>query len=328
MRRLGIVCAAVLFGTACGLPFGGPKLASTADLINGAADTISNATGLTVTGTFAVGADNYSFNMDLAPPDAAHATVTKNQLVIEITQIGDKVYFHSPDALREGFGSSDVGQQLARGLADRWYTTKDAGVVDLTSFSKPSSVKANFLTTLDVSRKDNLDSNGVKVAELSTADYKAYITEASPHRLLVAETLPGKSIEILSNLKFAFTNYNEKFDIQAPTDVIDFDDHNTWPPFYQRVSVSASRCSTPCTLSATFQNYGGIAKAPAASYVLFTLSRTSGGGGDLGKCTKSISANVGYNKRVTVSCTIGGATWANYSGTYYYNAIVHNPAYE
>src|SRR5690348_11832777 len=166
VRRWLVPAVCALVTSACGVPFLSPSLPTTVDLINGAADSLASATGLEVTGTFTGGANSYAFDIQLAPPDAANFQVTTNTHFIEGRQVGSKVYYLSPDLVRASLSSDPYARQLAKGLNDRWFTSSTASPLDLGAFTKPARVKANFLNTLTLKRKDNIRSGNANTAEL------------------------------------------------------------------------------------------------------------------------------------------------------------------
>ena len=325
--RLLVVVSAGLLAAGCGLPFGGPTLPTTAELINGAADGFGKATGLEVQGSFTQGTDNYTIDMQITPPSNAHITMTQNSLQIEANQVNGKVYYRGKAFVASVLGTSSSGQQIAKAVGGRWFTSRGATPIDVSGFTDASKVKANFLNTLTVKRKDNVTVNGVNTAELTADDYVLNISEASPHRLVYLTTVAGKSVQQLTNAKLGFSNYNKDFALQTPTNVFDVDDKTTWPPEYFRVSISNSKCSDPCILSAVFQNDGGLTGATAPSTVTFTLTNKADNS-LIGSCKVTIQPDVANGQKVTESCSISNAAWTNFSGTYVYNAVVDNPSYD
>jgi hypothetical protein len=328
MLRLGTLFgASALLATACGLPFGGASLPSTSQLINGAADSFVKASGLEVSGNFTQGTDTYSLDMQITPPTTAHITMTQNNLQIEAIQVGGRVFYHGKDFVASVEGPSDSGQAIAKAVGDRWFTSKDATPVDVSAFTDASKIKANFFNTLTVKRKDNVSVQHVNTAELSAESYILNITEASPFRLVELRSAAGKTVADLSNADLAFSNYDKDFAIQPPTNVFDVDDRSTWPPLYERVSISNAKCDDPCVMSAVYQNNGGPTGASAPSVITFTISRKADGS-VLGSCKVTIQPDVANNGRVTASCSITSAAWTSFTGTYLYDSSVDNPAYD
>lgn len=326
MRVWGWLAVAGVLGPACSLPLIGHSLPTTAQLINGAAAGFANATGVEVVGAFSQGTDNYAIDMQVNEPATAHVKVERNSTQIEVIQAGGKVYYRSPDMLNGLLGTTALDRSIEHAVGDRWYTYKDTQLIDLSPFTEPAKVKANFFNTLAVKRKDNVSSSGLMTAELSAQDFVIDITESSPHRLVFLKTAPGKLIQDYSDVHMVFTKYNQDFAIQAPTNVFDIDDHTTWPPLYYRVSINNSRCNDPCVLSAVFQNDGGTSGASSASTVTFSLADSSKN--PLGSCARAISPDVPNGQKVTVTCAISTAAWSRFSGSYYYDATVDNPGFD
>ncbi len=324
-RIWGSIAVAGLLASACGLPLIGQNLPTTAQLINGAAASMANATGFEVAGAFTQGSYNFAIDMQVNMPATAHIKVERNSLQVEVIQAGGKVYYRSPDMLNGLLGTTAVDRSVERAVGDRWYTYKDAQLVDTSPFTDGAKVKANFFNTLAVKRKDNVSSGGVMTAELSADDFVINITESSPHRLVFVKTAPGQFIQDYSDVHMVFSNYNQDFAIQAPGNVFDMDDHTTWPPLYYRVSINNARCDYPCTLSAVFQNDGGTSGASSHSTVTFTVADTNQK--VLGSCAATIHPDVPYGQKVTETCTISSAAWNSYNGTYYYDAVVDNPGF-
>jgi len=328
IRVLAMVMAAAgLAAAGCG----GQSLPSTSELVNGAADGFGKATGLEITGTFVENSFNYTIDMQITPPNTAHLTMTQNALHIESEQVNGKVFYRGKEFVASVLGTAPEDKQLANAVGDRWFTSKDATPIDVSGFSDATKVKANFLNTLSVTRKDNVTSNGVVTAELTGADYILNITEASPHRLVQLRTAQGKTVQEMTDAKLAFSNYNKDLAIQAPTDVVAKDNSSTWPPRYTRVSIEHSRCDDPCTLSAVYKNDGGTTGASAPSTITFTLTSKADGSA-LGSCKATIQPDVANGETVTESCSISSSAWTAFNSVngnvYIYNAVADNPAYD
>ncbi len=331
MRELDARAAvlAVLLFTACAVP--GIGQASTSDLINGAGTELAHATGLEVNGAFSKESGDFSVNIQMNPPHSAHITASKSSssqtsLNYEAIQIGDKDFYRSLDLAKLAAAQTPDAQQVARMVGGRWFTYSGTPL-DLGVFASAADIKANFLTDLKVSRKDNVDAGGQNTAQLATGDYVLNITEASPHRLVFLQTVAGKTVQGYSQAHMSITNYNKVFAIEAPPKVVDLDDPATWPPLYTIVSVENSRCGTPCTLSAQVKNLGGVEGATAPSTVTFDL-KNSANQKVLGSCNVTIHPDLPHNQTVTERCTISSSAWTSFSGRYTYGASAHNPAYD
>jgi hypothetical protein len=330
MRRLVIVGVASLMMAACGLPFGIGQ-ASTSQLINGAADTLSKATGFEVTGMFTTGSDKYQIDLQYQSSGAAHMDMTKGTTHLEVLQINGKAYYRGKDFVASVAGTDAFGQALARAVGDKWFTSKDATPLDMSGFTDAAKVKANFLNTLSVSRKDNVTYNGADTAELSDSDSILNITESSPYELVRLRTQTGKTVSDVTDMDLAFSNYNKDFNITQPTDVFQMDDPTTWPPFYVVTAVNLSGCTgDPCRVAATVQNNGGAKGASASSTVTFTATNDADKS-VLGTCKATISPDIANGAKATVSCAISGGAWSAFvqnGGNYHVDAEPDNPAYD
>ncbi|HEV2035073.1 MAG TPA: hypothetical protein VGU71_12900 [Candidatus Dormibacteraeota bacterium] len=327
MRAVVAIAAAGLLAAACNLPFLGPSLASTSQLINGAGDSLARASGFEISGAFDGAAGSYTLNLKYTAPTTAHVAMTQNNLQFEFIQVDGKVYYRGKDFIASQVGSNAGAQKILHAVGDRWFSSASVAPIDMSAFTDAAKVKATFLQNFTVARKDNVSSSGIMTAELSADSYILNITEASPHRLVYLRTAPGKTVSNFTNTKLAFSNYNKSFGTVAPANVFDLDDHATWPPIYTAVSVENSRCSDPCVLSAVLRNDGGLTGAPAPSTVTFSVLDSSNN--TLGNCKVTISPDIPNGKQVTESCSISSTAWTNYTGsTYKYEAVPDNPAYD
>ncbi len=322
--------AAALLAGGCGmLPLGGSHLDTTAQLLNGAVDSLVKASSFEETGAFSEGTFNFSVDIQYTAPGTVHATVQRNAIIVEMTQVGGKTFYRSLDlaAFLQASGQADL--RLSRAIGDRWFTSKTASPVDVAAtLTNLNQIKATFFNTLGVKRKDGVVSGGANSAELTGAGYTLDISESAPHRLMSMRTALGKTIfGDLVNVDIAFTNYNKSFDTTAPTAALDVDDPTTWPPLYTRVSMSNAGCGDPCVLSAVFRNDGGAVAASAPSTVTFTLTK-SADGSVFGGCKVAIQPDVPHGGNVTETCRLSSAAWSRFSGNYSYNAVPDNPAYD
>lgn len=325
---MSALAAAVVLSSACSIPYFS-NLPSTPDLINGAATTLESARSVEISGSYAYEGLTYALDEQLVPPFEGHFVFTQKSGVDEAIQYADRVYWRGYDALSNGLGYDPREKEIMKALGTRWFTNGGtSNAVDATWVMSMQSFRATFLSTLLVKRRDHVTAGGFDAAELSTSSYVLVITEQAPHRLLLIKSVVGKTINNVTDLVLALTNYNGSFDITEPADAVDLQNRDTWPPLYERVSIDGSRCSNPCLISAVFENYGGTVPHGLASAVSFTLSKTANGNGDLGRCTVTIHPDVAYQHRTAERCAIPSAAWYRYGKVAYYNAVVHNPAYE
>jgi len=331
MRKLLLTSAAALLIGACGLPFGLGR-PSTAQLENGAADSLAKATSFEAKGVVTESSTDYTFDTKYVKPSTEDVLVTQGALSYEVMQIGGKVYFKGNAFLSSMLKSADA-QQILKAVGDRWFTTSTAQPVDTSAITDAGKVKANFLTTIADKRTDDVVVDGQQTAELTLSDIILNITESSPYRLVRLRSVSGQSINGVSNLDMKFTNYNQDFGLVQPTNVFDLDDPTTWPPLYQLDSVTqvvipgTTSCNDPCVLNATVENAGGVNGASASSTVTFVLT-SDADNSTLGSCKVTIQPDRPHAQKFTASCSIQSSAWSNFSGNYHYNATVDNPAYD
>ena len=321
--------AGITLAACAGLPGGSLHVTTTPDLVNGALASLLSATSFEETGAFSEGNDNYSFDIQFTPPSTIHAAVQRNTVQFELIQIGGKVYYRSTDLVGLVLASGQTDLGLSHAIGNRWFLSKSASTYNLeTQLIDLESIKADFFNTLTLKREDNITSGGVKVAELSTADYAMDISESSPHKVLSIRTAPGQAVySDFVNVDIAFTNYNQAFDTVAPTGVFDIDDPTTWPPLYSVVSVDASGCQHPCVARARLENKGGIVGGKKPSTVTFTITSSTGSKA-LGTCQAVVAPDVANGQTVTARCTISSSAWNNFYGYYIIRAVPDNPNYD
>jgi hypothetical protein len=330
MHKVLIAAVVCFAAAACGLPFGIGQ-ASTAQLLNGAADSLGKASGFEVNGKFTSGSDNYQIDIQYQSSGSAHATVTVGTTKVEFIQSNGKLYYHGKDAASGFVGSDAFGQAEPIAVGDKWFTTSKATPIDMSGFTDASKVKANFLNTVSLSRKDDVTVNGANTAELSDSDSIINITESSPYQLVRLRTQPGKTSSSVSDLDLAFSNYNKDFNISVPAGALNLDDPSTFPPFYQVAAINLSRCNgDPCNVSATVQNSAGAKGASAPSTVTFTATNDADSS-VLGTCKATVSPDVANGAKATVGCSITGGAWTAFvqnGGSFHVKAEPDNPAYD
>jgi hypothetical protein len=330
MRRLVVVGAVGLMMAACGLPFGIGQ-ASTSQLLNGATDNLAKSTTFEVAGSFTSGSDKIQLDLEFKAPSAVHMTRTVSGVKVEVISIGGTSYYRGKDFIPTVVGTDTLGQALTKYIGDtRWVTSKSATPIDMSGFTDANKVKASFLTTIGVQRKDSVTFNGQDTAELTGSGYILNITESSPYQLVRLRT-QGKGSSDFADADITFENYNKTFEISAPSDVFNLDDGNTWPPLYVVTAINLDGCTgDPCTLSATVTNNGGAKGASASSTVTFTLTNDADSS-TLGTCKVTVTPDVDNTKTATVSCKVTGGAWTAFvqnGGNYHAKAVADNPAYD
>jgi hypothetical protein len=329
MRRFLLVGVIGLLTAACSLPFGIGQ-ASTSQLINGASDSLSKAKGFEIAGKFTTSSTDFQIDIQYQSSGAAHVNITFSGHTIEEMQFSGKVYYKGKDAASSFAGSDAFGQAAPNAIGDKWFTTTKGTPIDLSGFTDASKVKANFLNTVNVQRKDNVTVNGQDTAELTDSDTILNVTESSPYQLVRLRSQPGKTVSQVSNMDLVFSNYDKDFGLTQPTTALNLDDPSTFPPFYVVNSVNLNGCNgDPCTVAATVQNKGGTQGATAASSVTFTATNDANNS-TLGTCTATIQPDVANGATKTISCKITGGSWSAFvqnGGNYTVKAEPANPSY-
>src|SRR5690242_4067528 len=104
MRRIVIVAFVGLLAAACSLPFGIGQ-ASTSQLINGATDNLSKATGFEIGGKFTTSGTAFKIDVKYQSSGAAHIDLTTGTTHIEAMQFNGTVYYHGSEAASNFVGS-------------------------------------------------------------------------------------------------------------------------------------------------------------------------------------------------------------------------------
>jgi hypothetical protein len=329
IRRLVVAGVVGLLASACGLPFGLGQ-ATTAQLLNGAADNIANAKSFEMTGSFTESSNNYTMDIQYqASGPSVHMDVTQGAIHVELLQVNGKVYYKGADAVSSYTTSDEFGKAEAKLIGNNWFTTSAATPIDLSDITNANKVKANFLTGASYDRKDNVQFNGQDTAELTDSDSIINITESQPYDLVRIRTKPGKTISGgMSDGDLALKNYNKDFGLGAPTLAYDLDDPTTLPPYYVVGSVNINGCDAdPCVISAVVVNKGGTKTPTGASVLTFTLTSKADNSA-LGNCKVNITPDISHGASTTKGCSITSPAWSAFSGTYLYNATVDNPSYD
>jgi outer membrane lipoprotein-sorting protein len=330
MRKAAIATVACLAASACSLPFGIGQ-ASTSQLLNGATDSLAKSSTFEVVGGFTSGSNKLQIDLQFKAPSTVHLNLTTNGTKVEVIQLDGTSYYRGKDYVPSVVGTDAQGQELTTYIGDtRWVTSKSATPIDMSGFTDANKVKASFLNTIGVQRKDNVTFNGQDTAELTGSGYILNITESSPYHLVRLRT-HGKGSSDFSDADITFENYNKTFDISVPSPIFNLDDPSTWPPLYTVTAINLDGCNAdPCVVVATVQNGGGTKGAPAPSTVTFTATNQADNS-DLGTCKATITPDVANAAKASVSCSITGGAWtafAQIGGSYLVKAVPDNPAYD
>jgi hypothetical protein len=322
---LAIAAAAVALA-ACDLPFGLGQ-PTTRSLETGAADSLTAAKSLEVTGSYSEPGDPslpatpasgaravvppsttaWKIDLQLAKPDTEHFVLSGGSADLEAIVVGGKAYFRGHQFLSQHMGTDPLSQNLVRAAGNAWWKGSAGGLPRLPNFIDGASFRATFLGPAATRRTDHVSVDGVDAVDLSGARADVFIAAAEPHRLLRVHLRAGVVIDGISDGDLRFGNYDKDFGIAAPADVIDFSNLSTLPPVYTVVSVDTTGCGSPCAVSAVVKNLGGMSGAKAPSTVTFTMT-DSASGRALGSCQAQIQPDVGYNATTSVGCTISNSS--------------------
>jgi hypothetical protein len=312
---------------ACSAPLGIGQT-STADLINTANSELDSAKSFEVSGRFSDAGKKYTMDLQLRRPSSVHLTMTINGVGLEAIEVGPKAYYRGADFLAQAAGpaaGSPTGPRLVKAVGDRWWTASEKPAPDLSGLTDNQKLKANFLNSLLVNRKEHVTVSGLDTVELSGKDGTVNISDTTPHRLVRVQVPSGMTVDGYTDADLRFSNYGKDFSITAPSGVLDFSDPSTLPPLYDVLSVDSSGCrsASSCVVAATVKNRTGLAGAPAQSTVTFNLSDS--GGKSIGTCSAGIAPDVANGATTTVSCKVplGG-----FSGAFTVHATPSNPAYD
>ena len=317
-----IVAGAALAAAACDLPFG-LGLPTTRALENGAIDTLASAGSLELIGTYAESGQTWSIDVQLARPDAEHAVVSSQSGKLEAIVLGNEGYFRGQEFLSQHMGSDPLSRDLVKAAGNGWWKGSTANAPRLPDLTGGDAFRANFLGPAVTTRTDHVAVDGVTAVELAGPRAEVFVDAAPPYRVLRLRMGKGVVIDGLREADLRFSSFNRDFGIAAPVDVIDFSNLSTLPPIYTVLSVDASRCGSPCVVSALIKNLGATHGAKAPSTITFRMTDSASGEVVAG-CQVAVKPDVPFNSITTVSCTIGlaGAQQVNAATV---TAIPDNP---
>ena len=297
---VGAVVVAAL--SACDLPFG-LGLPTTRSLESGATGTLIAADSFEITGLYSEGSNQWSIDLQLSRSGAEYVTVTKADVKLEAIIIGSNAYFRGQQFLSAHMGSDIVSRSFVKAAGNGWWKGSAGRVPQLTDLTDGNVFRSTFLGPAITQRTDHVSVDGVDAVDLSGARGEVFITAQAPYRVLRVRLKHGVVVDGIRDADLRFINYNQDFGISAPADVIDFSNLTTLPPIYTVVSVDTSGCGSPCVVSASLKNLGGLLHARAPSTITFTMADTASRQ-VLGSCQAQVVPDVGYNATTTVRCTI------------------------
>jgi hypothetical protein len=244
----------------------------------------------------------WTVDLQLNRPGAQHITVSGTNLKVEVVVVGGAAYFRGHQFLADHMGTDPLSQDLVKAAGNAWWKGSAGQVPQLRDLTDGATFRATFLGPAVTQRTDHVTVDGIDAVELSGARADVFIAAQAPYNLMRVHMNKKVVIDGISDGDFKYGNFDKDFGIAAPKDVFDFSNLSTLPPIYTVLSVDASRCSTPCVVSALLKNLGGMSAAVAKSTVTFTMT-DSVSKRVLGACSAQVSPDVGYNATTTVTCT-------------------------
>ena len=242
------------------------------------------------------------------PPGGRRLSVSSGGVKLDAIVLPSAAYFSGQAFLLQFLGGDPRSRDLARAAGNGWWKGPAGLVPQLVDLTSGVIFRNTFLGSAVRSRTDHVSVDGSDAVELSGPRADVYVASSTPYRLLRLVIHKGVTIDGLGESDLHYSNYDNEFDLAPPANVIDFSNLSTLPPIYSVLSVDASRCGSPCVVSALLKNLGGPTGASAPSTVTFTLSDPASHTA-VGTCTATVRPDVGFNATTSVSCTItvGGA---------------------
>ncbi len=322
---LAVLAGAAVLATfaACDLPFalGQP---TTRALEKGAADTLTAARSFELTGSYTetgtestvpntpasaartnLSGAHLDLDLQVIRPDTEHVVVSTAAVRLEAIVLGNEAYFRGNQFLSQHMGNDPVSRNLVKAAGNSWWKGSAGQLPRLPDFTDGTTLSETFLGTAVTQRTDHVSVEGLDAVELSGPRADVFIAAGAPYQVLRVHLKPGVVVDGITDGDLRFKNFNQKFRITAPGDVIDFSDLSTIPPLYSVVSVDTSGCGSPCAVSAVLKNLGGMTGAQAPSTITFTITDTASRQ-VLGSCQALVRPDVGYNSTTKVGCTMAG----------------------
>ena len=320
---VGVMTLAAL--SACDLPFdlGQP---TTRALETGASDGLTTAQSFEVIGSYtgpgaalpvASGArtsgpapdTTWTIDLQIARPDTEHLVVSAGTVKLEAIILSGGAYFRGHDFLAQHMGTDQLSQNLVKAAGNSWWKANSSIVPKLPDFTDGANFRTTFLGTAVTQRTDHVSVDATAAVELSGPRADVYIAAGSPYRVLRVHLKSGVAVDGISAADLRYSNFDKDFGIAVPTDVIDFSNLSTLTPIYTVLSVDTSGCGSPCIVSASLKNLGGMRPPKGTSMITFTMTDAATGK-VIGSCQAPVQPDVGFNSTTNVSCTIGGLSGA------------------
>ncbi len=301
--RWGTLGAALLLAlVACDLPFGLGE-ATTRALENGAADTLTNATGFVMTGGYTgPNGEHWVLKVDIARPDREQLSLS-GPAELDAIIIQGEGYYRGQAFLAQHIGTDPLSKALVAAAGNAWWKGGTRLAPKFPDLTDGVGFRATFLGANITQRTDRVPFEGQQAVELSGPRADVFVRSTPPYYVLGLIMKKGVVIDGLDHADLRYSSFNGNVQISAPSDVIDFSNLTTLPPIYTVVSVDTSGCGSPCVVSAELKNLGGQFGAKAPSTITFTMTAAVSGS-VIGSCSAQVTPDVAYNATTKVSCTI------------------------
>jgi len=299
-----LAAAGLGFALAACDPTLGLGLPSERVLEDGAANTLTQAKGFDINGTYSTSAGElWAIDVQLVRPNTERATASTGDQKVEAIILGEAAYFRGQKFLAARMGSDPLSQNLVKAAGSSWWKGSPSFIPPMKEFTDGAAFRATFLGSANTQRQDHQTVDGQPAVQLSGTRADVFIATTPPYHLLRVHLKKDVVVDAMAGADFHYKDFDRDFRISAPTDVIDFSNLSTLPPIYTVVSVDTSRCARPCVVSAVLRNLGGATGAIGPSTVTFSLAAAISGT-VLGTCQATVAPDVGYNGTTTVSCSI------------------------
>lgn len=298
--------AALLLVAACD-PTLGLGLPATRALEDGAAQGLTGASSFELNGSYTDSSTHWTVDMQVARTIGEHVVVSDGSETVEAIVLGGAAYFRGQSFLARHMGSDPLSTNLVKAAGNSWWKGTAGYVPRLADLTDGATFRATFLGSAVTTRTDHVSVDGVAAVDLAGPRADVFIAASPPHRVLRVRMKKGVTIDQVGDGDLRYVNYDRDFHIAAPANVIDFSDLSTLPPVYTVVSVDASGCGSPCTVSAVLKNLGGASGAVAPSTITFTVTNPITQQA-IGSCKAPVQPDVGYNVTTTVTCAIADLT--------------------
>ncbi len=219
----------------------------------------------------------WTIDLQIARPDTEHLVVSAGNVKLEAIILTRGAYFRGHDFLAQHMGTDPLSQNLVRAAGSSWWKGNSSIVPKLPDFTDGANFRTTFLGTAVTQRTDHVSVDAADAVELSGPRADVYIAAGSPHRVLRVRLKNGVAVDGISAADLRYSNFDKDFAIAVPTDVIDFSNLSTLTPIYTVLSVDTSGCGSPCVVSASLKNLGGMRPAKGTSIITFTMTDAATG---------------------------------------------------